>query len=198
MNPRFRTILWLALMLCCGPWLVGCAVSLCTKHLYIFRDTPEKTVPTTNLALLITDPAWVQVMGLTPGNYPEAGCLWAEERPSYERDAYRLTIDKLDGNSVFQGWCFDSPPTYFCEVRPGKRQVRVKFEMFGPWGQDSSKETSTLVLEPGGIYFLRPDCEALRNHRYVLKAERLAAPYSADLRARLIERRRQTMKGIAD
>ena len=54
-------------------WLpVGCTTSLCTKHLYLYRDTEKRTLPTSNLALLITDPKLANGVMPTPKGYLEA------------------------------------------------------------------------------------------------------------------------------
>ncbi len=179
--------------------LAGCS-SLCGKRLYLFRDTPEKSVPTSGLALLITDPNLAGALMPKAKGYLEAAGQWAAEQPAHQSDVYRLSIEDLDGKPVFQGLCLDTTPTDACEVRPGPRQVRVRLDMFGPWGHQSVKEVARLYLEAGGCYFLRPDWEALRNKSLILKVERLPDAYTAEVRARLMDWERKNSKGrnIAD
>jgi hypothetical protein len=124
-----------------------------------------------------------------------AGCQWAEEKPSYEGDAYRLSIDGLDGKPVYQGLCLDTTPTYVCEVRSGPRQVRVRLDLFGSWGHESKKEVVKLHLEPGKCYFLRPDYEELKNKNLVLKVDSLPDAYTPELRARVVDWERTHSKG---
>jgi hypothetical protein len=177
--------------------LTGCSAgtTLCTRHLYLFRDTPKKVMQTSELALLVTDPELAQ--RLLPGNrYLEPGCRWQSPRPHYETDEYSLSIEQLDGKAVFQGWCLDSPPTFACEVRPGTRQVSLRCEMVGPEGNEKAREVASLTLEPGKCYFLRPDCEALKGKRFQFKVVPLPEPYTPELRARLIDLKRQTVKGV--
>jgi len=180
--------------------LAGCAASLCTKRLYVYRDTPQKSLPTSNQALLITDPNIVRAV--MPGAKAdlEAGGRWAPEQLAHESDVYRLSIYELDGKVVYQGLCMDVTPTYACEVRPGARQVRTRLDIFGPWGHIGVKEVTRLDLEPGGCYFLRPDADALKDKHLVLKAERLPEAYTAALRTRLLDWERVNSKGksIAD
>jgi hypothetical protein len=179
--------------------LIGCT-SLCNKRLLLFRETPQKLVPTSGQALLITDPELANALLGTPKRYPGEGCQWAPEQLAHETDAFRLSIPGLDGKVTYQGLCMDTAPTYACEVRPGPRQVQLRLDMFGPWGRESVTEVARLNLEPGGCYFLRPDCEALKSRRLLLKVDRLPEPYTAELRARVIDWSRRNTKDrtIAD
>jgi hypothetical protein len=179
--------------------LAGCS-SLCTRRLYLYRDTPQKTLPTTSLALLITDPNIARAVMPGAGRELEAGGRWAPEQLVHETDVYRLYLEDLDSKPLYQGLCLDVVPTYACEVRPGTHQVRARMDMFGPWGHDKVIETAPLSFDPGGCYFLRPDVEALKDKHLILKAQRLPEAYTAELRTRLINWERQHSKGksIAD
>lgn len=200
-NLRGRWVVWTLLALLAGLWLLaGCVSSLCTKRLYVYRDTAQKSLPTSNLALLITEPNIARALMPAAKADLEAGGRWAPEQLAHESDVYRLSIDELDGKVVYQGLCMDVTPTYACEVRPGTRQVRARLDLFGPWGQERVKEVTKLTFEPGGCYFLRPDAEALKDKHLLLKAERLPEAYTAELRTRLIdwERKNSKNRNIAD
>jgi hypothetical protein len=166
----------------------------------VYRDTPQKSLPTSNLALLITDPDLVRAVMPGAARELEAGGRWAPEQLAHESEAYRLSLEDLDGKPVYQGLCLDVVPTYACEVRPGTRQVRARMDLFGPWGHEKVIAAAQLTLEPGGCYFLRPDADALKDKQLILKAARLPEAYSAQLRTRLIDWERQHSKGksIAD
>jgi hypothetical protein len=82
--------------------LIGC-ISLCNRHLYLYRDTEKKILPTSNLALLITDPQLANGVMPRPQGYFEGGCQWADERPAYETEVYNCAIENLDGKTAFQG-----------------------------------------------------------------------------------------------
>ena len=172
---------------------MGC--ELCNRRLYLYRDTPEKTAPASGLALLITDPNLARAVMSRSQDYLGKGCQWAEEKPAYESDEFRLSLDKLDGKPVYQGLCLDTTPTYACEVRPGSRELQVRLDLFGSWGRESKKEMTRVTLEPGKCYFLRPDCEALQNKNLVLKVEVLPEAYTPDLRARVVDWERRNSKG---
>ncbi|MFZ5450376.1 MAG: hypothetical protein ACOZF2_00680 [Thermodesulfobacteriota bacterium] len=192
------TLLLLAALLS-GSWLLGCS-SLCTKHLYIYRDTPAKRQAPGQMALLITNPHIAQAIIPQAGNYLTTGCRWAPEQLAQESDAYRLSMDKFDGQAVYQGLCMDSTPTYACEVRPGSRQVQFKLELFGPWGRENLKEEARVTLEPGKAYFLGPDCGKLGERQFVLQAVPLPEPYTPELRSRLVawERQHSPGRGLED
>ena len=136
------------------------------------------------MALLITDPAIVAAVLPEAAAKLPAGLPWAPEQPNYDKDYYRLCIDGLDGHAVYQGRCLNTTPTDICEVRPGARQVAAKMELFGPSGQQSYKDTTSLTLEPGGVYFLYPDWPAAGQKTFRLKAQRLPVKYDAASRAR--------------
>jgi hypothetical protein len=186
---------WFLLTLLAAQWLfIGCT-ALCTKRLYLYRDTPEKNRPTSEMALLITDPDLASAVSRAPKRYFEEGCQWAAEQMPLDAEAYRLSIQDLDGKPIYQGLCLDTTPTFACEVRPGERQVRIRLDLSGSWGRESIKEVQRVTLAPGGCYFLRADCESLKNRRLSLKVERLPDSYSPELRSRLIDWRRQHSSG---
>lgn len=174
-------------------WFMGC--ELCTRRLYLYRDTPEKITPATNSALLITDPNMARAVMDRSHEYLSPGCQWAEEKPAYETDEYTLSIDRLDGKPVYQGLCLDTTPTYVCEVRPGPREVRVRLDLFGSWGREKKMEVTKLTLEPGKCYFLRPDGQELQNKNFVLKVDFLPDAYTPELRARVVDWERTHSKG---
>ena len=186
---------WLILTaLLAGVWLVGCA-SLCTKRLGVYRDTTEKAGAPAQMALLVTDPNLAAAVLPGAGSSPGAGGQWMSEEKVQEGDAYRLSLDRVDGKPVYQGLCLDTTPTYACEVRPGSRQVQVRLDMSGSWGQERVREEARLNLEPGKCYFLRPDWEELRNRRLLLKVEPLPEAYTPELRARVTAWERGHEKG---
>jgi hypothetical protein len=86
-------------------------------------------------------------------------------------------------------------PSYVCEVRPGSRRVLASLNLFGPWGRQSVKDTASLTLEPGGVYFLYPDWEGASNKTLRLQAERLPVSYNAALRAKLMDWLRRHTQG---
>jgi len=188
-----RALLLLAALLA-GQWLLGCT-NLCTKRLYLYRDTPEKGQAPANMALLITDPNLAKAVMASPPSGLGAGCEWAEEKPAYETSAYLLSIDGFDGKPVYQGLCMDTTPTYACEVRPGPREVRVRMDLFGPWGHENKKEIKKLTLEPGKTYFFRPDSGELQNKNFLLKVDSLPDAYTPELRARVVDWERTHSKG---
>jgi hypothetical protein len=167
-------------------WLVaGCG--LCKKHLPLYRDTETKSLPTSEMALLITDPGLVEAVspgakGLTEGGYP-----WMAEQSVHETEAYRLSLDRVDGKPVYQGMCLDTTPTYSLEVRPGDRRLHTRVDLYGPGGQEKLSEVATVNLDTGGAYFVRPDWEALKDRHLVLKVQRLPEPYSDQLRSRVAD-----------
>ncbi|OGP70884.1 MAG: hypothetical protein A2Y80_09120 [Deltaproteobacteria bacterium RBG_13_58_19] len=183
-----------------AQWLfIGCT-SLCTKRLYLYRDTPEKSRPTSEMALLITDPDLAKAISSAPKRYFEEGCQWAAEQLPLDTEAYRLSIQDLDGKPIYQGLCLDTTPTFACEVRPGERQVRARLDLAGPWGRESIKEVNRITLAPGGCYFLGADCEAQKNKRLLLKVERLPDSFTPEFRSRLIDwvRRHSSGRTLTD
>jgi hypothetical protein len=188
---RHRRTLRLWLGLVASLWLLaGCA--LCTKHLYLDRDTPQK-MPPAETALLIADPNLAQA-ALPGANLNLQGAQWAPEQPSYQTEAYRLAIENLDGQKVYQGQCLDTPPTYAVEVRPGNRRIAGRVDLLGPGGQEKFNDSVQVNLQAGKVYFIRPDWTELQNKRLVLKVESLPEAYTPQVRARLIDRRRQTTR----
>ena len=133
------------------------------------------------MALLIADPAIVAAVVPEAASKINQGLPWASEQPSYASDCYQLSIDGLDGSLVYQGRCMNITPTPVCEVRPGSRRVLASLHLFGPWGRESVKDTASLTLEPGGVYFLHPDWDAASNKTLRLQAERLPVSYDAAL-----------------
>ncbi len=181
---------WLALAVSLGL-LAGCA-SLCTKHLYLFREAPQKQPPA-QVALVITDPTLVQA--IMPGaNLNLQGASWAPLQPSYPTAMYRLQIDTVDGQKVYQGMCLDYLTVYAVELRPGARRLAVRVELMGPEGQEKFTDTVQVDLQAGQAYFLRPDWQELLSKRLVIKAEPLPEAYTPLLRARVIDRQRVTDK----
>jgi hypothetical protein len=191
-NSAVLLLLALLAALCLLP---GCLDNLCTKRLYIYRDTEHKSPPPADTALLIADPAIVAA--LLPEVQPKVsqGLPWAPEQPAYASDFYQLSIDGLDGRLVYQGICLNITPNYVCEVRPGSRQVMASLKLVGPWGQQHVKDNAALTLEPGGVYFLYPDWEGASNKTLRLQAERLPVSYNAALRAKLMDWLRRHTQG---
>jgi hypothetical protein len=192
---RNSTVLLLLALIAASGLLPGCLDNLCTKRLYIYRDAEPKSLPPADLALLIADPAIVAA--LLPDAAPKAtgGMPWAPEQPAYASDFYQLSIDGLDDRLVYQGRCMDITPSFVCEVRPGPRRVLASLNLFGPWGQQRVKDTASLTLEPGGVYFLSPDWEVASKRTLRLQVERLPASYDAAFRAKLIDWLRLHTKG---
>ncbi|MHB9072535.1 MAG: hypothetical protein ACYC6G_03310 [Desulfobaccales bacterium] len=166
--------------------LPGCLDNLCKLRLYLYRDVEQKSLQPTDMALLITDPAIVAAVLPEAAAKLPSGLPWAPEQPNYEKEYYQLSIDGVDGHLVYQGRCLNVTPTYICEVRPGSRQVMASLGLFGPSGQQSLKDTASLTLEPGGVYFLYPDGQAAAKKTLLLKAQRLPVPYDAALRAKVM------------
>jgi hypothetical protein len=195
MNPKGRWASSRWVILLAGLWLLaGCASPLCTKHLFLFRDQEQK-LPPASMALLVMDPKLANAVFST--SYPEPGCPWAPDQLTQETEAYRLSLERVDNLPVYQGLCLDTLPTYACEVRPGMRRLLLRFDLYGPEGQDKRKQTEALTLEPGKSYFLRPDCQVLQEKkRFVLKVDQLPGAYDASLRTRVVNWKRQYMKGI--
>lgn len=188
-----RALLFLAAFLA-GAWLLGCT-NLCTKRLYLYRDTSEKRLAPANMALLIANPNLARAVSADPLSTPGPGGQWAEDKPGHETDAYRLSIDSLDGKVIYQGLCMDITPTDACEVKPGVREVMVRLDLFGPWGHEKKKEIIRLTLEPGKIYFFRPDPEELQKKNLALKVDPLKDAYTPALRAKVVDWERRHSQG---
>jgi hypothetical protein len=187
-SPTLRSSAVLVLMALLVGLVVlpGCLDNLCKLRLYLYRDVEQKSLPPTDMALLITDPAVVAAVLPEAAAKLSAGLPWAPEQPNYEKDYYQLSIDGLDDRLVYQGKCLNVTPTYICEVRPGTRRVMARLELFGPSGQHSRKDNASLTLEPGGVYFLYPDWQAAGQKSLRLKVQRLPVRYDADLRANVM------------
>jgi hypothetical protein len=192
---RNSAVLLLLALLAASGLLSGCLDNLCTKRLYIYRDTEHQSPPPADTALLIADPAIVTALAPDAAAKLPGGLPWAPEQPAYASDCYQLSIDGLDDRPVYQGMCMDITPSYVCEVRPGSRRVMARLELFGPWGRESLKDTASLTLEPGGVYFLNPDGEGASQKTLRLKAQRLPVRYDAALRAKLIDWLRRHTQG---
>jgi hypothetical protein len=175
--------------------LAGCLDNLCTKRLYLYRDAEPKRLPPADMVLLIADPAIVAAVIPEVASKINQGLPWASEQPSYASDCYQISIDGLDGNLVYQGRCMNITPTPVCEVKPGSRRVLASLHLFGPWGRESVKDSASLTLEPGGVYFLHPDWDAASNKTLRLQAERLPVSYDAALRSKLMDWLRRHTQG---
>jgi hypothetical protein len=179
---------WLALAV--GLLMLAGCVTLCTKHLYLYREAAQK-LPPAQVALVITDPTLVQAV--MPGanlNLQEA--QWAPLQPSYTTAMYRLQIERVDGQKVYQGMCLDYLPVYAVELQPGARRLTVRADILGPEGQEKLTDTVRVDLQAGQAYFLRPDWQELLSKRLVIKAEPLPEAYTPLLRARVVDRQRVT------
>ena len=199
-SSRSKYPLGLALLLLLAACVFppGCMPldSLCTKRLYLFRDTEQKSLPPAGMALLITDPALVSQ--LMPEAAPQVakGLPWAEDKPAHESDAYQLSVEKLDGRPVYQGLCLDTVVTDICEVRAGPRRVTGKLDLYGPWGHQGARDTASLNLAAGGVYFLHPDWPLLTpDKNFRLKADPLPVRYDAAFRAKLMDWLKSHTKG---
>lgn len=181
--------------------LPGCLDTLCKLRLYLYRDIEQKSLPPEQMALLISDPAIIAaVLPEAAAKLPPPQLPWAPDLPNYEKDYYRLSIDSLDGRPVYQGRCLNVTPTDIVEVRPGTRQVMATIQLFGTWGQQSSKDSASETLEPGGVYFFYPDWQAAAQKTLRLKSLRLPLAYDAALRAKLMAwlQRNTTGRTLAD
>jgi hypothetical protein len=186
-HPRNSTVLLLLMLLAAPGLLSGCLDNLCTKRLYLYREAEPKSPPPAEMALLIADPAIVAALAPDAAAKLRQGLPWAPEQPSYASDFYQLSVDRVDDRLVYQGLCMNITPTSVCEVRPGSRRVMASLELFGPWGRQAVKDTASLNLEPGGVYFLHPDWELVPNKTLRLQAERLPLRYDAASRAQLMD-----------
>ncbi|MDD3581342.1 MAG: hypothetical protein PHW74_10005 [Desulfobacca sp.] len=131
----------------------SCSGPLCTKHLYIFRETPEKS-PLEVTALLITDPKLATALVPEASDRINQGLPWAPEQLEQPTDAYRLSLINVDGREVYQGQCLDTLITDVCEVRAGNRRLSVKVMLLGPWGRRSLEEDVQADLKAQTVYFL--------------------------------------------
>jgi hypothetical protein len=181
------TVLLLLTLIAASGLLPGCLDNLCTKRLYLYRDTEPKSPPPANMALLITDPAIVAA--LVPESAPKVnrGLPWAPEQPNYTSDYYQLSVDGLDDRLLYQGLCMNITPSFVCEVRPGPRRVQASLNLFGPWGRERAKDNAALTLEPGGVYYLHPDWEQASNRILRLQVQRLPVSYNAEFRSKLMD-----------
>ncbi len=177
-----------------AAWLPGCT-NLCAKRLYLYRDTSEKRLAPGSMALLIANPNLARAVSAALVSGPGPGIQWAEDKPGHETDAYRLSIDGLDGKVVYQGLCLDITPTDACEVKPGVREVMVRLDLFGPWGHEKKKEIIRVTLELGKSYFFRPDYQELQNKNLALKVEVLKDAYTPELRAKVVDWERRHSQG---
>jgi hypothetical protein len=176
---------------------VGCA-GLCTMHLYVFRDSEARSLPPEQMALLITDPGLAAAISGGTGAFPAGGCQWDQDQSVHPTDTYRLSLDRVDDQPVYQGRCLDTLPTYSLEVRPGRRRVLGRLDVYGSWGQERKREVKDLDLAAGGVYFLQPDCRALREGP--LQVQRLPERYTPQVRSRVTDwnRQRDKTRQLAD
>jgi len=145
------------------------------------------------MVLLMVDPEMVQAV--MPGaKLNLQGAQWAPLQPSYPSPMYRMAIEKLDGQKIYQGMCLDYLPTYMVEIRPGARRLSVRADLMSPEGKEKFTDTVQLDLKAGTVYFLHPDWQEWQNKRLVVKAEPLVEAYTPLLRSRIIERQRLTDK----
>jgi hypothetical protein len=194
-GARNSAVLVLLTLLAATGLLSGCLDNLCTKRLYLYRDAEPKSLPPADMALLIANPAIVIALLPDAAYKITVGLPWAPEQPFYEEDYYQLSIDGLDGRSVYQGLCMNITPTDVCEVRPGSRLVLARLKLFGSWGRERAEDNASLTLEPGGVYFLYPDWEGASHKTLRLQAQRLPASYNAALRSKLMDWLRRHTKG---
>jgi len=178
-----------------GAWLnlmagLGLLAGCCYKHLYIYRETPQKEPPA-QVALVVTDPNLVQAV-LPGADLHLQGVPWAPDQPSYSTEVYRLVISRVDDRKVYQGQCLDYQPTYAVELKPGARRLAVRVDLLGPKGQEIFTDTVQLNLQAGKGYFLRLDWQELLNRRLAIKTETLPEAYTPGLRARVIDWEKKT------
>jgi hypothetical protein len=176
---------WLNLMVGLGL-LAGC----CYKHLYIYRETPQKEPPA-QVALVVTDPNLMQAV-LPGADLHLQGAPWAPDQPSYSTEVYRMAISRVDDRKVYQGQCLDIQPTYAVELKPGARRLAVRVDLLGPKGQEIFTDTVQVNLQAGHGYFLRPDWQELLNRRLAIKTETLPEAYTPGFRARVIDWEKKT------
>jgi hypothetical protein len=195
LGPRNSAVLVLLALLAATGLLSGCLDNLCTKRLYLYRDTKIKSLPPADMALLIADPAIVTAILPEAAAKISKGLPWAPEQPFYDSEYYQLSIDRLDGRPVYQGLCLNITPTHVCEVWPGSRRVLARLKLFGPSGRERLEDNASLNLKPGRVYFLYPDWDAVSQKTLRLKAQRLPARYDVALRSKLMDWLRTHTKG---
>jgi len=171
----------------------GCSGPLCTKHLYIFRETPEKSLPGVT-ALVITDPNLAAALVPEASARVNQGLPWAPEQPVHQTDAYRLSLTRVDGRPVYQGQCFDTLITDVCEVRSGSRRLSLKVELYGPWGQRNQREELGEDLKAGTVYFLALEGMGGPEEPVRVAVESLGA-YTPEFRQRLLDWQRRHSAG---
>lgn len=171
----------------------GCSGPLCKKHLYIFRETPQKSPPGAT-ALLITDPSLAVALVPEASARVSKGLPWAPEQLDHQTDAYRLSLTQVDGRPVYQGLCLDTLTTDVCEVRPGPRRLLLKVQLYGPWGRRSPREELRVDLVAGTVYFLRIEGAGGPEGPVWVRLERLGA-YTPEFRQRLLDWQRQHTTG---
>jgi hypothetical protein len=169
----------------------------CCKHLYIFRETPEKSPPGA-IALVITDPNLAAALVPEASARVSKGLPWAPEQLAHETDAYRLSLTRVDGRKVYQGLCVDTLTTDVCEVRPGSRRLSLKVELYGPWGRRSQREELGVDLKAGKVYFLAVEGMGGPERLVRVAVEGLEA-YTPEFRQALLDwQRRHTTRRSQD
>ena len=169
---------WLALAV--GLWLLAGCASLCTKHLYLFREAPQKQPPA-QVALVITDPTLVQAVmpganlnlqGATAGHRARhcsrptpPRCIVCKSRESTARRFTRACV-----------WITCRSTPWNCGR--GAAAWRCGLDLLSPEGQEKFTDTVQVDLQAGQAYFLRPDWQELLNKRLVIKAEPLPEAYT--------------------
>ncbi len=171
----------------------GCSGPICNKHLFIFRETPEKSLPEVT-ALLITDPNLAAALVPEASGRVNQGLPWAPEQLVHQTDAYRLSLTGVDGRTVYQGDCYDRLITDVCEVRQGSRHLSLKVELYGPWGQRNQREELRVDLKGGTVYFLAIEGMGGPEKPVRVALVRLET-YTPEFRHRLVEWQRQHTKG---
>ncbi|MFP3869120.1 MAG: hypothetical protein ACLFUU_13380 [Desulfobacteraceae bacterium] len=171
----------------------GCSGPLCNKHLYIFRETPEKSPPGIT-ALVITVPHLATALIPEAAALVNQGLPWAPEQLDHQTDAYRLSLIKVDGRKVYQGQCLDTLFTDVCEVRAGSRQLSVKLMLYGLWGRRSQERELQANLKAGTVYFLGIEGPGGQEGAARVTAEPLRA-YTPEFRQRLLDWQRTHTTG---
>lgn len=172
---------------------VSCSGPLCNKHLYIFRETPEKS-PHEVTALLITDPKLATALVPEAADRIQQGLPWAPEQLEQPRDAYRLSLINVDGRKVYQGQCLDTLITDVCEVRAGNRRLSVQVMLYGPWGRRSLGQDVQVNLKAQTVYFLDIVGSVAREGAVQVKLEPLRN-YTPEFRQRLLDWQRAHTTG---
>ena len=188
------TALALLAILAALVWLSGCN-TLCTRHLYLFRDTEAKSLPPAQMALVITDPNILAAVLPEAAGQVQLGLPWAPEQLGHETDRYRLAVMQIDGQPIYQGLCLDTLLTDVCEVRPGARQILARAYLVGPWGKDNQDNTAAVQLAAGGVYFLHQNWQMIADKHFRLTVLKLAPAYDQAVRGRLMSWLRANTKG---